>query len=169
MNGRARCCALLAATMLWTSVLAGEPDAHAQPLKLGFDPWYILEAVARRLDVKLRPEIPLPAIHVASRTSLKQFQDAMEGQWGFRPHVFANGYAVARNEIFLFDAPGFYLQSNRTLEDSLAHEFVHYIQAQYWRDDLRQDGSETQAVDVQRWFREVHLPVVRDAAATHER
>lgn len=155
MNARARRAASLLAALVWTSACAGEPDAGT--MKLRFDPRFILEAVARRLEVKLRPEIPLPAIHVASSTPLRQFQDAMEPQWRSRPHVFGNAYAIAPNEIYLFDAAEFYLRLRRTLDDSLAHEFVHYIQAQYWGEDLALDGSEALAVDVQRWFREVYL------------
>ncbi len=79
----------------------------------------------------LRPEIPVPAIFVASTTPLAQFQDAIEAQWRFRPDVVLNTYAIARNEIYLYDGAAYFAQRNRTLDDSLAHEFVHYLQAQY--------------------------------------
>lgn len=81
-----------AAALLSTAVLAGEPDSRAEPIKLRLDPLFILEAVARRLNVPLQPEIALPKIHVASRTPLTQFQDALEEQWRIRPDAFVTGW-----------------------------------------------------------------------------
>ena len=46
---------------------------------------------------------PLPAIFVESATPLRQFQDAMEGQWQFRPPLVSNAYSVSSNEIYLTD------------------------------------------------------------------
>jgi hypothetical protein len=157
-----------AAALLSTAVLAGEPDTRAEPIKLRLDPLFILEAVARRLNVPLQPEIVLPKILVSSRTPLTQFQDALEEQWGIRPDAFVNAYAVVKNEIYLFDGASFYSGGSRTIEDSLAHEFVHYIQARYWGEDLRSDDCELQAVTVQRWFRELYLPAFRPIVASLE-
>ncbi len=61
--------------------------------------------------------------------------------------------------------PSFYLRFKRTLDDSLAHEFVHYIQAKYLKEDLTTEGCEMQAAEVQRWFREEHALPKRDVAA----
>lgn len=159
--------AAFAAALLATAVLAGEPDWRVEPIQLRLDPLFILEAVARRLNVPLQPEIALPKIHVASRTPLTQFQDALEEQWRIRPDAFVNAYAVARNEIYLFDGASFY-SGGRTLEDSLAHEFVHYLQARYWGEDLRSDDCELQALTVQRWFRELYLAAAGPTVARLE-
>ena len=136
MNRSVRWIATLALTVCWSAALAGENVSLAEPVKLKFDPRFIMETVARRMNVALSPELPLPAIFVESTTPLSQFQDAMEAQWRFRPPLVSNAYAIARNEIYLSDSPGFYRRLKRTLDDSLAHEFVHYIQAKYFDEDL---------------------------------
>jgi hypothetical protein len=117
------------------------------------------------MGVTLRPDIPAPAVFLESTTPLRQFQDAMEVQWRFRPHLVSNAYAIARNEIYLSDDAGFYLRLKRTLDDSLAHELVHYIQAQYFSEDLSTDSCEVQAAEVQRWFREEYVHANRGVAA----
>jgi hypothetical protein len=117
------------------------------------------------MQVKLRPDVPLPGIHLESEIPLSKFQDAMQEQWSFRPPMVANSYSIATNEIYLSDDPGFYRRLKRTLDDSLAHEFVHYIQAQYFREDLTTDSCEMQAAEVQRWFREEYALPKRDVAA----
>jgi hypothetical protein len=132
------------------------PVAHAgdpvQPVRLQFDPAYILQAVAARMNVTLRPEIPVPTILLQSRTPLARFQDAIAVQWKFRPHVYTNAYVVARNEIYLMDDPAYYTRINRTLDESLAHEFAHYIQVHYLNADLADPSCETDAVAVQALF-----------------
>ena len=146
-------------------VLAGDDTPSAEPMKLRFDPRFVLEAVAQRMEVTLRPEVPLPAVFIESTIQLRQFQDAMEAQWNFRPPMVANAYAIARNEIYLSDDSSYYRRFKRTLDDSLAHELVHYIQAQYFNEDLASDSCEVQAAEIQRWFREEHVLPKRDVAA----
>jgi hypothetical protein len=136
------------------------PRAEASPehiVALRHDPRFILEAVARRMGVTLRPEIPPPAIRLESRTPLQRLQVAAERQWGFRPHVFTTTYASASNEIYLIDGAADYLPYDRTPDDSLAHELVHYLQANYLKDDFSTDGSESEAVAIQTWFRNEHM------------
>ena len=58
-------------------------------------------------------------------------------QWHFRPPLFANAYVVARNEIYLMDEPAYYRRMHRTLDESLAHEFAHYLQVTYFAADLQ--------------------------------
>ena len=120
--------------------VAGENVEMAAPVKLRFEPRFILDTVAERMKVTLRADVPLPAIFLESTTPLRQFQDAMEGQWQFRPPLIANSYSIATNEIYLSDEASFYRRFKRTLDDSLAHEFVHYIQARYHGEDLTHDG-----------------------------
>lgn len=141
--------ALALAVSLLTAAGAGEP---AQTMRLQFDPAYILQAVAARMNVTLRPEVPLPTIHLQSKTPLARFQDAIAVQWNFRPHVYTNAYVVARNEIYLMDDPSYYTRNNRTLDESLAHEFAHYIQVHYQNADLADPSCEGDAVAVQALF-----------------
>jgi hypothetical protein len=155
--------ALALAAACLNSAAAGEGDALAAPVKLRFDPRFILEAVAQRMNIRLRQEVALPAIFLESAIPLRQFQDAMEGQWSFRPPLVSNSYSIASNEIYLSDDASFYRRLKRTLDDSLAHEFVHYIQAMYLREDLTTDGCEIQAAGIQHWFREEYAR--RDVAA----
>ena len=134
--------------------------ARAAPVTLRLDPYVILHQVARQMNVTLRPDVPLPIIFLESNTPLRQFQQAIAPQWKFRPHVFANAYAVERNEIYLSDDPRYYRKRNRTLDDSLAHEFVHYIQVRYRNDSLADDDCEMEAITVQLAFIESNTPVV---------
>jgi hypothetical protein len=124
---------------------------------LRYDPQFILEAVAKRMGVTLRPDIPPPAIRLESKTPLERLQTAAERQWGFRPEVFTTTYATASNEVYLIDEARLYQNYGGTLDDSLAHELVHYIQAHYLGDRFTTDWSETEAVAVQTWFREHHM------------
>ncbi len=135
---------------------AGTGDAAFAPSKLRYESLYILEAVARELNVTLRSDVPMPAIFLQSATPLARFQDALASQWGFRPRVFANAYAVARNEIYLMDDASYYTRLRRTLDDSLAHELAHYIQVRYFSADLADQSCELEAISVQQWFRQEH-------------
>jgi hypothetical protein len=161
----ARCLTGLALTVCLNPAAAGE----SEPARLRFEPRYILEVVAQRLGVTLRPEIPPPAVLVASATPLARFQEAIAAQWRFRPEVVMNTYAIERNEIYLHDGAAYYAQTGRTLDDSLAHELVHYLQSRYRSDDLSAESSEAEAVAIQTWFREVHVAPATAAAAASRR
>ena len=165
MNGFFRFTAALAIAACLSPAVAGDAAAPLEPVKLSFDTRFVLERVAERMQVKLRPDVPLPGIFLESTTPLRQFQDAMEGQWQFRPPLIANSYSIATNEIYLSDDASFYRRFKRTLDDSLAHEFVHYIQARYFGEDLTTDSCEMQAAEVQRWFREEYALAERDVVA----
>lgn len=119
---------------------------------------FILKAVAEKMRVDLRSEIVPPKVFLQSQTPLRQFQDAIEPQWGFRPDAFVNAYVIARNEIYLTDDLDFYQKMERFVDDSLAHEFAHFIQVKYKNYDLNNDwAAESEAVDIQKWFRETHM------------
>ncbi|HET9041811.1 MAG TPA: hypothetical protein VFN70_01610 [Burkholderiales bacterium] len=165
MNRFLRWSAVLALAFCLSPAIAAV--AAIQPVKLRFDPRFVLEVVAKRMHVTLRPEVPLPGVFLESRTPLAQFQKAMAGQWPFTPPLIANSYSIATNEIYLSDDALFYLRLKRTLDDSLAHEFVHYIQSKYLKEDLTTDGCEMQAAEIQQWFREEYMTgnrVTGDAA-----
>ena len=144
-----------------TVAMAG--PARADPgerATLRFDPRYILESVARQMNVTLRADEQVPAIHFESTTPLEQFQDAVAPQWRFRPPLFANVYVVARNEIYLMDDPRYYRRLRRTLDESLAHEFAHYIQTRYLGVNLSDETCEVEAVAIQFAFSEINrMPV----------
>jgi len=152
-NATARVALASGAVVLLTlmSPLAVADDAAT--MRLQEDPREILESVARQMNVTLRADEPLPKIYLESATSLEQFQDAVEQQWNFRPPRFANVYAVTNNEIYLTDDPGYYRRVRRTLDESLAHEFAHYLQVRYFAANLSDETCETEAVAVQMAFR----------------
>jgi len=146
--------------------------ASARPTgtaSLRYSPRFTLERVAHRRGISMRPDIPQPAIFFESSTPLRQFQDAIATQWGFRPDVFANAYVVARNEIYLIDDAGLYARLGRTLDESLAHEFVHYLQVRYQKADLADHAYESEAVAVQLWYRDTIVAPAHDLAARRER
>jgi hypothetical protein len=144
--------AMLALAFAGHALAAAAPEPDVATIRLRFDPMTILHAVARQMNVTLRPDVPLPKILLQSRTPLARFQNAIEPQWNFRPPRFTNAYAVARNEIYLMDESEYYTKYNRTLDESLAHEFAHYLQVHYFHADLSDDGCETDAVAVQALF-----------------
>jgi hypothetical protein len=131
------------------------------PATLRYEPLCILRAVARQMNVKLRAEVPLPSVHFESRTDLRSFQDAVEPQWGQRPPQVMNVFVVARNEVYLIDDASYYERMKRAIDDSLAHEFVHYLQVRYkgyTERDLGEDfGAEAIAIEHQTWFRENYI------------
>jgi hypothetical protein len=149
--------AALTAGLLLTAASAGTAAADPpQRVTLRFEARYILESVARQMNVTLRPDEPMPEIRLESATPLAQFQEAVAGQWKFRPPLFANVYVVARNEIYLTDDASYYRRLRRTLDESLAHEFAHYIQARYLGANLADEGCEVEAVAVQFAFTDLN-------------
>lgn len=137
-----------------TAALSASPE---RVTTLRHDPQFILQAVARHMGIELSPKIPLPVILLESRTPLARLQAATERQWGFRPTVFVNAYAPAGNEIYLIDDAELYERRAATPDDSLAHEFVHYLQVNYLREALDSDWAETRAVEIQQWFRATYM------------
>ncbi|HAH05066.1 MAG TPA: hypothetical protein DCM05_00850 [Elusimicrobia bacterium] len=116
----------------------------------------ILKAVAGYMGKELRPGVPLPEVRLASETTLAEFHDSVEGQWeGAQRHI-TNVYSVRRNRIHLLDEGLYYQRLNRAIDDSLAHEYVHYVQHRYgaYGEGQFDDSAEMQAIDVQTWFRD---------------
>jgi len=169
---------LAVAAVLFVATAAAVPDRfneHGGPedgppiglATLQHDPQFILETVARRMGVTLRPDVP-PAIRLESETPLERLQAAAEKQWGFRPHAFVTTYATASNEVYLIDEAALYDKSRGTLDDALAHELVHYVQARYLADRFDTDWSESEAVAIQTWFRKEFMsPMPGAARARH--
>lgn len=136
---------------------------------LHHDPEWILEAVADRMGVQMNPAIPLPEILFESATPLARMQAAAERQWEYRPENFANVYATAENRIYLIDDADFYERNGRTLDDALAHEFVHYLQANYLKDEFKSEWSEATAIALQSWFRTEHMAPILTASVDEPR
>ncbi|MBI5744187.1 MAG: hypothetical protein HY952_06535 [Elusimicrobia bacterium] len=128
----------------------------AAPAVLKYPPVCVLKIVAGLMNQAYRPDIPLPRIYFASQVSLGQFQDAVWPQWGLRPDYVTNVYVWDRNEIYLLDDAAWYASHGRAMDDSLAHEFAHYIQHRYrgWDLSLDDPSYEPQAVEFQTLFRE---------------
>jgi len=145
------------AVTLSLSPHAPAADASFEPLRLRLDPQFVLAQVAQRMGVTLRPEIAPPAVFLESVTSVAKFGDAIVMQWGFRPHVLGNAYAIERNEIYLIDDPSFYARLGRMIDESLAHELAHYVQVKYLNADLAVPAWEQDAIAVQDWFRDLHI------------
>lgn len=119
----------------------------------------ILATVADMMGIALKPGIPAPAVRLESDTPLKRFQDAVEPQWKMRPDMFLNAYTPATNEVFLMADAAYYEKLKRFLDDSLAHEYVHYFQVKY-KDlpiDQFSDAEEGEAVSYQTRFRDEYL------------
>ena len=131
--------------------------AGAERPALRFDPQTTLELVARRMNVTLRPDVRLPRVRLESATTIERFRDAVETQWGSRPARFSNAFVPATNEVYLIDDPDYYAATGRTLDDSLAHELVHYLQVYYRHANVAGEFQELEAVEIQSWFRAEHM------------
>ncbi len=123
-------------------------------VKLKYDLRFTLEKVLEYKKLKFNPDIHLPPLFLKSKTPLKQFQDAIESQWGTRPNQFTNAYSVLNNEIYLLDDADYYRKTGRCIDDSLAHELTHYVQVKYQNFDINDESLEWDAIDIQTWFRE---------------
>lgn len=123
------------------------------PAKLQHPLPFIFEKVLALKHLEMRSDIPFPKFYFQSSTPLKQFQDAIEKQWGFRPDVFTNAFAVENNEVYILDEADYYKKNKRCMDDSIAHELTHYLQVKYQNWDLSDESLEWEAIDVQTQFR----------------
>lgn len=126
---------------------------HAETVKPIYSAHFILTRILEYKNLSFNPEIPLPTVRLSSAANLKQFQDDVEPQWGFRPDFITNAYIVHLNKIYLYDNKAYYSEHQRCIDDSLAHELAHYVQVQYRKWDLNDDSLEWDAIDTQNWFR----------------
>ena len=132
------------------------PGLPSNPrVELRFDPRFTFDSVAREMGILLPPGAPMPAVRVASMVSVKDFQNAVAGQWSPAPQVVSNVYSVAQNAVYL-DEHAHHPAFGRTLDDQLAHEFVHFFQARYLGIEAQREEDEEQAVMIQLWFRSRH-------------
>lgn len=117
---------------------------------------FVLEEKNQRLNNK----IIFPVIKFKSKTTLKEFQEAISQQWGQIPTEFSNAYSLSKNTIFLDDELEYYKKYARCMDDSLAHELVHFVQANYQNFDLNDESLEWEAVDIQTKFRNNYCPIL---------
>ena len=124
---------------------------------LQHDPDFVLRAVAARMGIALLPETRVPTLLLESRTAPERWRAAAERHWRMRPAAFTAFYMAEQNEIYLIDEAAQYERRGGTLDDALAHELVHYLQARYRRDALDTDWAELEAVQIQHWFRAEYM------------
>lgn len=157
---------------------AAQHAAAAAPARLRYEPRCILEAVALDLNANIGrhrgPAIEaalrdaargrnVPAVRVESGTSLPEFLTDVKPQ-DQSVDRFSNFYAVGANRIYLIDEAAYYAKfdktSRRSMDDSLAHEFIHFLQVTYLGysvADLATDAAESMAVEYQTSFRDRYI------------
>lgn len=139
---------LIAALLMTQTSFAKDPAKLKYPLEFLFQ-----KVLEKKHQVK-NDNIPFPKFYYSSKTPLKQFQDAIESQWGMRPDFITNAFAVNNNEIYIMDDADYYESMKRCMDDSVVHELVHYVQVKYLNWDLNDESLEWDAVDIQTQFRE---------------
>ncbi|MFH2203372.1 MAG: hypothetical protein ABIJ96_09680 [Elusimicrobiota bacterium] len=148
--------------------------AQAEPVDywpLAVDKACMLKTVAGKMGVTLKPDVAPPEVYLERQTEMTVFQDAMEKNYGQRPEIFHNVYLDNMNIIFLKDDALFY-KKGRTAEDSLAHEYVHFVQVKYRgaTRDGDMDAYEGEAIRIQEWFRTtyMHWSTPKDPCGSNE-
>ncbi|MCK6598037.1 MAG: hypothetical protein L6Q37_06700 [Bdellovibrionaceae bacterium] len=117
---------------------------------------FILQQVAQMMRVSLKDIYPLPEVILQKNADLALYSSELTEQWGFDPKVLTNVYVVKKNKIYLIDEKAYYEKAGRCIDDSLAHELVHYIQVKYQKIDVSDfdDSMEMTAIEIQTQFRE---------------
>lgn len=141
---------LLLSLVLSTFAAAGTTP----PAQLKYPVDFLFQKVLEKKRQVQNDNIAFPKIFYASKTPLKKFQDAIEKQWGFRPDLITNAYAVTNNEVYIMDDADYYNKHGRCMDDSLVHELVHFVQVQYLKWDLNDESLEWDAIGIQTEFRE---------------
>lgn len=145
--------------ILIASLLFTTQSAFAKrPAKLKYSLDFLLEKVLEKKRLVKNDAIAFPKFYVESKTPLKQFQDALEKQWGFRPDVFTNAFSVNNNEIYILDDADYYEAHERCMDDSVVHELAHYVQVKYLGWDLNDESLEWDAIEIQTQFRNEFCP-----------
>lgn len=143
-------------TAVLTFIISSLTLVHAESYKVAKLKYSLDFLIQKTLEMKKqvkRDDVPLPTFHFQSTTPLKQFQDAIEKQWGFRPDVFTNAFSVINNEVYVMDEQDYYDKHGRCMDDSVVHELVHYVQVKYLNWDLADESLEWDAIEVQTEFR----------------
>jgi len=134
-----------------------DAPAQRERAKLRYSPACIMAGVARMMHITLRQDAAMPSLFIESDIPFSFYQDAVEPQWGFRPEQFVSVYVTGMNAIFLSDEAEWRRRMGRFIDDSLAHEFVHYFQTKYLHIGDFNDFMEMEAILIQTQFREKFL------------
>ena len=137
----------------WFLVLALFFSLGRDQAVLRFEQDCILQAVTIHMGVSLRGTVAPPAVSLSSATPPAAFQKAAQAEWDVMTDRLTNAYFAGRNWIFLIDTHSLY-QQGRTLDDSLAHEYAHFLQVRYRAvNPAHNDRNEREAIAVEHWFR----------------
>lgn len=148
---------LVMVCLVLTAVVAANADG---PATLRFPMRCTLAAVAKKRNIQLSDSVPAPILYFESSTSVDVFKAAVKQQGHDFPQEFSNAYVYVegKNDIFLIDNPSYYARHGRHIDDSLAHELVHYLQVRYQKYDLNaEEFAELEAVDLQTWYRDTFM------------
>lgn len=156
-------------------VAAGELDVLAGRVTAPIHPEScILAVVATHMKVTLSDAVARPTVRYGSKTDLRQYHADIENEYGpgsSAPYnVVTNMFLPKRNVIYMSDKAENY-RTGRYIDDSVAHEFAHYLQFFYLgeKDNPSPDYDqlETGAIRVQEWFRETYMAAGRTPCGTH--
>lgn len=125
---------------------------------LKYSPDFVFQGVLKIMGVEKNSHILFPSIVLAADTNLKEFQKDVEPQWGMKPDFITNVFVADLNKIYLLDEKRYYEENGRCIDDSLAHELVHFVQVKYRNIPIEyfDDSMEMEAIDVQSRFRDMY-------------
>ena len=105
---------------------------HAyENVQLKHSPEFVFQSVLKIMAIEKDSHISFPTIVLEKETNLKEFQKDVEPQWGMKPDFITNVFVAALNKIYLLDEKRYYEENGRCIDDSLAHELVHFVQVKY--------------------------------------
>lgn len=127
-----------------------------EAVNLKYPPDFIFNQVLKTMSIKKDSHILSPVIVYAKDINLQNFQNEVEPQWGLKPDFITNVYLAYLNKIYLLDEKSYYEQNGRCIDDSLAHELVHFVQVKYRNIPIQyfDDSMEMEAIDIQSRFRD---------------
>jgi hypothetical protein len=115
----------------------------------------VFRLVSTLMTVQLPPSLPLPEVRPEGIAELEELKAVTKRLWGFEVPKFINIYDPEKNIIYLFRDFNFYHSHKRSIYDSLAHEFVHFVQVKVRKTPLSHfsDAEENEAINIQNQFR----------------
>lgn len=132
---------------------------HAyENVQLKYSTEFVFQSVLKIMAIEKDSHVLFPTIVLAKDTNLKEFQKDVEPQWGMKPDFITNVFVAALNKIYLLDEKRYYEENGRCIDDSLAHELVHFVQVKYRNIPIEyfDDSMEMEAIDVQSRFRDLY-------------
>jgi hypothetical protein len=122
----------------------------------------VFQLVSNLMQIELNEAHVLPEVQPEGLATLSELQAVTQRLWGFAVPKFINLYDPQENRIYLFRDLDFYERFGRSIYDSLAHEFVHFVQAKVRQTPLLQFGEaeENEAIHIQNQFRQRYHSLV---------